>query len=183
MTSFLNQPKLSRGVRNNNPGNLRRSSIKWKGKIPFSQSKDKDFEQFDSIENGIRAMVLDIYGDITKDKLNTLNLLIHSYAPPSENNTSSYVNDTAMSTGLQPDSIIVPSVDFFAKLIPAMIRRENGSDVNKIPSSAILAGITDALNYVQPKKKTSIDYSNESLIEVSFLIIVALLIFYYLKNK
>ena len=44
---------LPRGLRNNNPLNIRRSSQPWRGKV--ANPTDKDFEQFISMEDGLRA--------------------------------------------------------------------------------------------------------------------------------
>ena len=44
---------LPRGLRNNNPGNIRNSSTVWVGEI--TPSKDKSFKQFKSMAYGYRA--------------------------------------------------------------------------------------------------------------------------------
>ena len=46
--------RLSRGLRNLNPGNIRRSSVRYKGEK--SHSTDSAFKQFESLEAGYRAM-------------------------------------------------------------------------------------------------------------------------------
>lgn len=83
MSSFLGRKDLTRGIRNNNPGNLRVTPDKWVGKIPLSQNTDlnKSFEQFTEIKYGIRAMLIDLLGDIGKGK-DTIRKLISEYAPP-----------------------------------------------------------------------------------------------------
>ena len=85
--SYLNYPNLPRGIRNNNPGNLVKTNINWQGKL---KSTDSRFEQFKDVKHGIRAKLRDILNDINKGK-NTLSLLIHEYAPTTENNTSAYI--------------------------------------------------------------------------------------------
>lgn len=47
---------MSRGLRNNNPGNLRLSKDKWKGLRPVQA--DKDFFQFVDMPHGYRAMLI-----------------------------------------------------------------------------------------------------------------------------
>ena len=47
---------IPRGIRNNNPGNIRWSNDQWKGLIPKDQASDKAFCVFRSPEYGIRAM-------------------------------------------------------------------------------------------------------------------------------
>jgi hypothetical protein len=57
-----------RGVRNNNPGNLVYTHIKWQGKVPKHQNKDRRFEMFIAPEYGVRAMIKDLKHDIEKGK-------------------------------------------------------------------------------------------------------------------
>ena len=65
MSTYLNDKTRSRGLRNNNPLNLRKTSAKWLGKIP---STDKDFEQFTSLEMGLRAGAINIKTQINVRK-------------------------------------------------------------------------------------------------------------------
>ena len=47
----------ARGIRNNNPGNIRNSdAIDWKGEVNSKDKKDKAFEEFKTMPDGIRAM-------------------------------------------------------------------------------------------------------------------------------
>ncbi len=113
-----------RGIRNNNPGNLVKTSIQWRGKVPESESTDSRFEQFTSPVWGIRAMFMDIRGDIEKDGKNTLVSLLSEYAPSFENNTASYVQSVAQRAGLGPEQPITP--EYYEGLIKAIIYHENG---------------------------------------------------------
>jgi hypothetical protein len=45
-----------RGIRNNNPGNIRLTRIDWEGKLLDSDNTDREFEQFVSPYFGLRAM-------------------------------------------------------------------------------------------------------------------------------
>jgi len=81
--------KVSRGIRNNNPLNIRKSASKWKGKL--TPSHDPDFEQFDTLENGIRAAALIVKTYITRYHCNTPEAIIARWAPASENNVKAYV--------------------------------------------------------------------------------------------
>ena len=64
------------------------------------------FQQFDTPEAGIKAVddQLRIYG--SKHKLKTLREVISRYAPPSENDTESYIKNVSQRTGLKPDEEI-----------------------------------------------------------------------------
>jgi len=139
--SFLNQKDAPRGIRNNNPGNLVKTSIKWRGKIPHDKNKDARFEQFENISWGIRAMAMDILNDIKKGK-NTLRDLITEYAPPSENDTAAYIKLVSDQTKISPDAIIKPTPEILSAIVAAKIRVENGKAASKfIDANDIKEGI------------------------------------------
>lgn len=81
--------QLSRGIRNNNPLNIRLSSQPWRGKI--TPSADAEFEQFVNIELGIRAAFLIVRTYMRKYRLVTPAQIIGRWAPASENNTKKYI--------------------------------------------------------------------------------------------
>lgn len=114
----------SRGIRNNNPGNLVKTKDAWKGKVPHANNTDGRFEQFISPEYGIRAMFIDIKGDINKRKQNTIRKLITSYAPKFENNTAAYIAVVSKAIGKGADTVLTAN-DYFP-LIKAIIQHENG---------------------------------------------------------
>jgi hypothetical protein len=64
------------------------------------------FQQFDTPEAGIKAVddQLRIYG--SKHKLKTLREVISRWAPPSENDTDSYIKNVSQRTGIKPDEEI-----------------------------------------------------------------------------
>ena len=127
MKSYLGRTDLPRGLRNNNPGNLVRTGISWQGKVAHAQNSDPQFEQFTSLAYGLRAMMIDIAGDIAEGT-NTLTALVNEYAPPSENNTNSYVNFVSQATGILPDVQIPMSKTIFLALIKAKVMMENGTN-------------------------------------------------------
>lgn len=131
--SFLNNHEI-RGMRNNNPGNLVATSIKWQGKIPLSQNRDtsagkivKRFEQFIELRYGIRALMRDLITDILQGQ-NTVDLLLNEYAPKFENNTAAYIATVAASIGINAtrDVIILDEQKLIA-LTKAIIRVEVGA--------------------------------------------------------
>lgn len=83
-----NQP---RGIRNNNPLNIRKSSIAWLGKI--YNGTDKDFEQFTSLEYGIRAGMVNIITYIKRYRRQNICEIIAKWAPSSDgNNVEAYID-------------------------------------------------------------------------------------------
>ena len=119
-----------RGIRNNNPGNLRKTGIPWLGKVV--PGTDAAFEQFKTMPYGIRAMLLDIIGK-HKRGLNTIQELISVWAPPIENDTSGYINSVATRSGISKFVIFSPTKDNFLKIVKAMAYIENGPDALLIP--------------------------------------------------
>ena len=118
--------KLPRGIRNCNPGNLVISKIPWNGKVPKKDNTDGHFEQFISMEYGIRAMIMDLRGDIMKDGLNTIEKLISSYAPDNENDTVAYIKVVAKRTGIKFNEKMIADKSTIFKLVEAISFHENG---------------------------------------------------------
>lgn len=132
----------TRGIRNNNPGNIRISDTPWHGKL--IASKDPEFETFDAPVDGIRAMarILETYFD--EYGLSTVTSIITRWAPPNENNTHAYIRAVCESTGFEPDAVLTPDADTLGKLVPAIIRQENGEQPYSEP--IIAAGVALALH-------------------------------------
>ena len=106
-----------RGIRNNNPLNIRRSKDKWQGQINpsgngnvngngnnSSPKGDAEFVQFYTMEYGWRAAFVILcktyYG---KYKLRTIRDIVSRWAPPKENNTPAYIRHVSDYTGIGPD--------------------------------------------------------------------------------
>lgn len=126
----------ARGLRNNNPGNLRRTADKWQGMA--NDQPDPEFVSFKSPEFGIRAIVRVLlrYQD---RGLDTVGEIIRTYAPPSENDTGAYVNAVCRSTGVLPDDKLdLDSVAVMLPLVKAIIRHETGASY---PDSVVLSGL------------------------------------------
>ncbi|OKP27663.1 hypothetical protein [Serratia fonticola] len=123
------------GLRNNNPGNLRAA--------PNSTGKNGGFSTFASPQDGLAALSrqLQLYGDRGN---NTLNGIIHTYAPRSENKTQSYIDAVSKNTGFNPsDRLNLQSPEVLEKLIPAIIKHENGTQ--PFSRDDILQGINDSV--------------------------------------
>lgn len=98
-----------RGIRNNNPLNIVKGN-NWKGEI-YPQT-DTRFEQFESLEMGIRAgfVILKNYQSkkrIPRARANTIREIVTRWAPASENNTKAYIQAVSKRTGLLPDEVIL----------------------------------------------------------------------------
>lgn len=115
---------VARGIRNHNPGNIRKGE-KWKGLS--EHQTDSSFCVFVSPEYGIRALVKVLLTYYKKYQLNTVKKIIGRYAPPNENETESYIKSVANQLGVASDEVInLSSVAVLAVLLRAIIRHENG---------------------------------------------------------
>jgi len=109
----------ARGIRNNNPGNLRVA--------PNAAGNDGAFAVFDKPDDGLAAMSrqLQLYGDRGN---NTPYGIIHTYAPSSENNTQAYINAVTGDTGFGAhEQLDLSDPAILKRMMAAMIRHENGS--------------------------------------------------------
>jgi len=129
--SFLGYANLTRGIRNNNPGNIKKKDIAWLGKI--TPGSDPTFEQFTSIVMGLRASMTNLRTYYNKYGLNTIRQIINRWAPGSENNTNKYINNVAGFMSVSPNSELdLESKSTLINLTKAIVRHECGPDHEKI---------------------------------------------------
>lgn len=96
-----------RGIRNNNPLNLRISNNPWLGKV--SNNTDGAFEQFTSMAYGIRAAMKNIRTHCRRHPGLTMAQLIRIWAPASDgNNPSRYIAEVKRRSAIMPDERILP---------------------------------------------------------------------------
>lgn len=122
----------TRGMRNNNPGNLRAVG---------NQKADSDgFRVFGSMEEGIHAAnsQLDRYAGRGN---NTIAGIVGKWAPPGENNTKAYIADVVKQTGLNANQALDPSDR--ASVLAAMFRHESGKNAPDINTVADVLTMRD----------------------------------------
>lgn len=112
---------VPRGIRNNNPGNLRYLARNaFNGQV----ANDGGYGVYDTAANGVRALGHQL-AKYARSGLNTVRDLIATWAPPSENNTDAYIADVAAQLGVLPDEPLdVAAV--LPDLTAAIIYHENG---------------------------------------------------------
>ena len=116
----------SRGIRNNNPGNIRSTDTAWRGEVPATLKRDTEFEEFISPLFGVRAMARILKKGETAGR-DTVREIITRWAPPSENDTAAYIRSVSRRADLGPDE----PINFDEKLpdlLDAIIVHENGSN-------------------------------------------------------
>lgn len=117
-------PGIPRGIRNNNPGNIRKSSTKWKGEIG---GDDSDFVTFITATMGIRALVKTVQTYQRKHGLSSIRRIIARWAPSNENDTDAYIAFVAKVVGTGADENLDPnSLQVQTALARAIITQENG---------------------------------------------------------
>ena len=117
--------KLSRGLRNNNPGNIRLSPTTYQGEV---KSTDTAY--------GYRAMFVLLHTYQKKHHLNTIADMISRYAPATENHTTAYIEAVSEWSGVPSTChITTTNGDIMVPIVAAMARVENG----------VFANITDVV--------------------------------------
>lgn len=120
---------MSRGLRNNNPGNIRRSRVRYQGEV--RPSRDTDFKEFETMAYGYRAMfvLLDTYS--SRYGLHTIRSMLNRYAPPEENLTESYIRFVSDYSGILPNEMVDTRCQGdMIPIVSAMSRIENGISAN-----------------------------------------------------
>ena len=115
----------SRGIRNRNPGNIRKSRDRWKGLAPLQT--DPAFFVFETPILGIRAMAVILRNYRRRHRLKTLAQIIARWAPASENDADGYAAAVSKAMGIGPRAQLDLSDGATLRaLIAAIIRHENG---------------------------------------------------------
>lgn len=115
---------IPRGIRNNNPLNIRIGNV-WLGEV--TNPTDPSFEQFVSMKYGLRAAFVLLRRYINHYHRNTIPTIIAAWAPANENNTLAYIDHVCQISGLQPDQQLSYACrDDMCQLVLAMARVETG---------------------------------------------------------
>lgn len=96
-----------RGLRNNNPGNIRITKDKWKGLRPVQE--DMEFFQFTEMKWGYRALIRTLQNYRRRHGCQTIADFIRRWAPEHENNTSGYISRVCKE--MQVPTTYVPDVE------------------------------------------------------------------------
>lgn len=120
---------IPRGIRNNNPLNIRRG-CDWIGLA--KHQTDPAFCQFDSMTYGLRAGLIIIRTYMQRYKLTNIHAIVSRWAPPSENNTVTYVKTVASMMKMHA----LQTFDFgdrhkIVALVVAMCKVETGITIDK----------------------------------------------------
>lgn len=127
--------RVARGIRTNNPGNLR----SWPG-----AGSSGGYATFATPEDGLKAAGRNLMGYQDKYGINTISKIINRWAPASDNNNvPAYVAAMSKSTGFGADQKLdLHDPKVLAPLISAITKHENGQnpyDADTIAKAAVAA--------------------------------------------
>ena len=115
----------TRGIRNNNPLNIRHSADRGQGAC--KEQTDKSFVQFESMAYGYRAMFVLLNSYHKRYGLTTIREMISRWAPPSENFTEGYIRFVSERSGISADAQVDSrSERDMVPIVAAMSEIENG---------------------------------------------------------
>lgn len=130
---------VPRGIRNNNPLNIRIGNT-WLGERPNPQ--DSSFEEFVTIEYGYRAAFCLLRRYIRRYHKDTIAMIISTWAPSSENNTQRYIDFVANAMKIASDTPIQYEDEAtMVRLVAAMQMMECGvpADLAKVKKGYMMA--------------------------------------------
>ena len=117
---------LPRGLRNNNPGNIRCSAVRYKGEC--AEGDGDGFRRFESMAYGYRAMFVLLHTYALRYGCRTIEAMISRYAPPSENDTQAYIRRVSRSAGVDARAAVdTTDGTVMPRIVGAMSAVENGT--------------------------------------------------------
>ncbi|CAD6007492.1 lytic transglycosylase domain-containing protein [Escherichia coli] len=144
---------LSRGIRNNNPGNLNFAGQKG---ATLESGPNARFASFPTMLEGIAALDRQVMLYLKRGK-NTIDQIIDIYAPSSDgNNTSSYKSYLAQYTGLGvKEKIDGSNFEIMRKLIQGIINHENGDAARAVSGDDVMRALAMNRGNVYSPNNTS----------------------------
>ena len=120
-----NGSQRARGLRNNNPLNIRKNSTKWQW-LAEAQT-DKAFFVFVAPEWGYRAALRTLQTYHRTHRLCTIREWIERWAPPCENPTGKYLEFVCDKVGMPSDACPrISNKTIMCNIVAAMSHFENG---------------------------------------------------------
>ena len=123
----INSKRIPRGIRNNNPLNLRVGN-NWIGEVGVST--DLTFEQFTEMKWGVRAAFIVLRNYIVRHKCDTIEKIISRWAPSNENDTELYIKHVSYLSWIGAHEPITWEEGKIKRLFNAMCFVENGQQIS-----------------------------------------------------
>jgi hypothetical protein len=130
---------IPRGIKNNNPGNIKHSKNMWDGQS--KQQTDLVFVQFQSSFFGIRAITKIIRNYRKYYGIDTINSIIRRWSATDQDAYVSFVEKT---TGIPRQAPLELDEDTMFKIVSAIIQFENGQNPYAVDDvyMAVRAGLS-----------------------------------------
>ncbi|WP_323084468.1 hypothetical protein [Providencia alcalifaciens] len=144
--TYAKNGSVARGVRNNNPGNIRKSKDVWVGQT----GNDGSFVTFATPAHGIRATGKNLLSYARQGYV-TPEQIITRWAPPEDDNdTEGYIKFVSDYLNVPRDTVLdLTDLDTLTRLSMAIMIQENGQgEVSKLSNDDISNGIQSALGLV-----------------------------------
>jgi hypothetical protein len=125
-------PGLTRGIRNNNPGNITIGDS-WQGKV----GNDGTFLIFADMSCGIRAIGISLTNMINQG-YDTITTLISQWSATDQ---AAYIANVAASTTIDPNTQLGTDPDTIESLIQAIVNQENGTYAQYVTADDMAAGM------------------------------------------
>jgi hypothetical protein len=127
-----------RGIRNNNPTNMRDSGIQWQGMIGV----DPDgFLIFDTMANGLRAPAINLRNYGRLHGISTVDGVARRW---SQTDQDAYSANLAAFLGVDPqDSIDLEDKDTLTQLVRGIIRQEDGGAAELLVDSQVAPAVAN----------------------------------------
>lgn len=137
---------VTRGLRNNNPGNIRHSKSIWLGQSEIQP--DVSFVTFDTMAYGCRALGVTLLHYQSIYGLHTVREIINRWAPPNENNTNEYIRNVCIEMSVAPDvglDLKYHNGFDLIELVSAIVNHENFRGCSDKIADDIVSGVKLAL--------------------------------------
>lgn len=113
---------IPRGIRNNNPGNL--NFVGQRGAV--RETPNGRFAKFNTAFEGLQALSSQL-NRYAERGLNTVEKIISTWAPASENNTRAYIDKISGKLGVSPDTVLnLSNPAVMTSLMSGIVEHENG---------------------------------------------------------
>mgnify|MGYP003290378305 CR=1 FL=1 len=126
---MLQEKKIPRGIRNNNPLNIRIGNV-WLGERP--NPTDRTFEEFVTMAYGLRAAFIILRRYIKRYQLNTIAKIIPRWSPDGEEKERAYIEVVCHRSGHAADTpLTYENKATMVALVEAMAYVECGVPISR----------------------------------------------------
>lgn len=145
MKNFRTDSYKNTPLYQNNPGNLPNKGIDWLGKVPKAQRLgNAKYEEFYTVEYGIRALMRNIRTLMDKEGLNTIAKFSRSFYPAtSTKKVAIYENTLSKALSVDKNKVITTfDRDFYITIAKAIIGIEMGSSIAQITDESYIVAFS-----------------------------------------